>query len=109
MQTRSLRKFHDALFAAKAPLLKECAPTFPLSSLVLPHTQLPFRESRQKRARPELERVREGGERKIDTQRLMAALPAARGLIHINMSGEVGSKETARRNGSEEMEIEGGK
>lgn len=37
MQTRSLRKFHDALFAAKAPLVKECARTFPLSSL-LSHT-----------------------------------------------------------------------
>lgn len=34
----------------------------------------------------------------------MAALPAAWGLTHINMSGEVGSKEGAHRNGDGESE-----
>lgn len=37
----------------------------------------------------------------------MAALPAAWGLKHINMSEEVGSKERAHMNGDEEREIEG--
>ena len=63
----------------------------------LPHTQLPFRESRQKSAE----------KKERQTQRLMAALPAAWGLTHINMSGGVGAEETARRNGDEEREIEG--
>ncbi len=73
----------------------------------LPHTQLPFRESRQRSAAEPAagEAGREKKERQ--TERLMAALPAAWGLTHINMSGEVGSKETARRNGVEEREIRG--
>lgn len=37
----------------------------------------------------------------------MAALPAAWGPTHINMSGEVGSKERTHRDGDEEREIEG--
>lgn len=37
----------------------------------------------------------------------MAAPPAAWGLTHINKSGEVGSKEKARRNGDEERETTG--
>lgn len=37
----------------------------------------------------------------------MAALPAAWGLKHINMSEEVGSKERALMNGDEEGEMKG--
>lgn len=49
MQTRSLRKFHDPLFAAKVPLLKECVLTFPPAPWSPTHTytQLPFGVSRQ--------------------------------------------------------------
>lgn len=37
----------------------------------------------------------------------MAVLPAAWGLTHINMSGELGRKEKVNRNGDKGKEIEG--
>lgn len=102
MQTRSLWKFHNALYAAKAPFLEECALTFPLSSLVS-HTHSCPSESHARRAEPVRPLEKQRARRKKDTA-TNGCSPAAWGPTHINMSERVGSKQRAHRNDDEERD-----